>query len=117
MPHPFSVSIVQEYENWIRMRGYSLNQTIAAISWMLRHPDGNRFLCMNGQWQLCFSIRKKCPEVAELDQRVAAALVEISSVIRCVDRLDQTVFTFVLRALQEDLEKESKKLQILTVSE
>lgn len=117
MPHPFSLSIIQEYENWIRIRGYSLYQTMAAISWMLRQPDGNAILMENGQWQLCFSIRKKCSEVAELDARTLAALGEISSFSQSIDRLDQTVFTFVLRRLQRDLARDSKKLQVFSVSE
>lgn len=35
MPHPFSQSIVHEYENWIKIRNYPLEQCLNAVGWML----------------------------------------------------------------------------------
>lgn len=117
MPHPFSGSIVQEYEHWIRLRGYPLSQTLTAISWMLRQPSGVADFAKPGQWQLCFSIRKKCPEVAELDGRVQKAIAEISAISGKTDRLDQPIFTFVLRQYLAELARMDRNFQIFPVSE
>lgn len=74
MPHPFSSSIPTEYENWIKIRGYPFSFALNACCWILSQPDGNSIMRDSSVWQACFSIRRDCPEVRELDRRTLAAM-------------------------------------------
>lgn len=107
MPHPFRFNLIQELQAWIDQRGYSFSQAKKFIKLLeLSKYDIN----FKGLFQLCFSIKKLNNEKTKVIDDMVFSFLEWLSLGTDFERLDQTVYTFVLNTWFKDL-------KILPVSE
>ena len=106
MPHPLWSDLLTEYNAWIRMRGYPVQQAQRAIDFFKRC---NYDLSTNGLYQLCFTIKRRSHVTKQLDDMTLACL-QLLSDESTFERLDQTVFSFVFN-------RHFSHLKVLPVSE
>ena len=92
MVHPYRNNFINEYNEWIKSRHYSLQQAKRCISFM----DSLGYnLLYKGMFQLCFSIQRRCDTTNHIDKLIMLFLRSLEDE-RGIERLDQTIFSFVI---------------------
>ena len=110
MPHPFWNDFYTEYNAWMRMRNYPLIQAQRAINYF---QDHNYDFSYKGLFQLCFSIKRRSDLTNDIDKQTYKCLEDLSynsQLSKEFERLDQTVFTYVVN-------KFFNNIKVLPVSE
>lgn len=98
MPHPLWSSIITEYNAWIKMRNYPINQAQTSLKFISNLGYDFNY---NGLFQLCFSIKRKCSFTKKLDDLVFSCLQYLSD-DNNFERLDQTIFTCIMNKFFND---------------
>lgn len=100
MPHPFRFDFISEYQAWVKQRRYPVEKAKKFFELLQNSKYDPNF---KGLIQLCFSIKKRnCQKTRALDHLVFSFL-EYLSVGTNFERLDQTVYSFVLNTWFKDL--------------
>lgn len=107
MPHPLWPDFISEYKAWINMRGYSIENANRFFNFLIK---ANYDLSYKGLFQLCFSIKRKNDITLAIDHMTMSILKYLSIGQQQFERLDQTVFTFVMNRYFNDI-------KVLPVSE
>lgn len=92
MPHPLNSQFVPEYQNWIKWRNYSVEKANKFLQ-LLR--ISNYDLNYKGLFQGCFKIVRDDKTNKDFDQLTMAFLNYLGTENE-IERLDQTVYSFVL---------------------
>lgn len=95
MVHPERDDIIDEYVVWIKTRKYPIENAQRAL--VMMESLGYDFKT-KGLYQLCFSIERRDWLCTTLDD-IVYSFLEYLSDGKDIDRLDQTVFTFVINKL------------------
>lgn len=106
MPHPLWSDFCSEYNAWIRMRNYPVAHAQRFFKFL---TSSNYDLKYNGLFQLCFSIKRRCKTTFAADEMTFSLLKYLSKDGE-FERLDQTVYSYVLNRYFNDL-------KVLPVSE
>ncbi len=93
MPHPLWANLKTEYSAWIQMRKYPIKNATIALELM---KNANYDFSYNGLFQLCFSIKRKTALTKNIDEMTWQMLQNLSLRLGQFDRLDQTIFSFVM---------------------
>lgn len=106
MPHPLWDDMYTEYNAWIRMRKYPVAQAQRAIAFLEENKYDFKY---RGLFQLCFSIKRRSYFTEHIDKLTFECLQKLSGDGE-FERLDQTIFTFVVN-------KHFNDIKVLPVSE
>jgi len=106
MPHPLWHDFISEYNAWIRMRNYPVENAQKFFKFLAMSNYDVRY---KGLFQLCFSIKRRSKTTDDIDGMTFSFLKYLSEPGQ-FERLDQTVFTFVMNRYFNDL-------KVLPVSE
>lgn len=107
MPHPFRYEFSSEYQAWVKQRGYPPEKAKKFFELLkISNYDPN----FKGLIQLCFSIKKRGNKKSKALDDMVFSFLEWLSVDSDFERLDQTVYSFVLNTWFKDM-------KILPVSE
>lgn len=106
MPHPLWADFISEYNAWIRMRNYPVENAKRFFAFL---ADAKYDVRYKGLFQLCFSIKRRGKTTDDIDRMTFALLKYLSSPTE-FERLDQTVFSFVMN-------RYFNNLKVLPVSE
>ena len=107
MPHPIWADFISEYQAWIRMRNYPKEN--AQLFFKLL-SDAKYDCSYKSLFQLCFSIKRNTKTTAAIDSMTMSLLKYLSISQESFERLDQTVFSFVIN-------RYFSNLKVLPVSE
>lgn len=107
MPHPLWADFVSEYQAWIKMRGYPVENANKFFNFL---KDAKYDINYKGLFQLCFSIKRRNETTLAIDEMTMALLKYLSINQNKFERLDQTVFSFVMN-------RYFSHLKVLPVSE
>lgn len=99
MPHPIWADMNSEYNAWIRMRNYPITQAFNAINWLQQHKYDFNY---QGLFQLCFSVKRRSVFTKSLDEEVFNSLIDVSKSLSEFERLDQTIFTYIMNTKYND---------------
>ena len=92
MPHPLWADMVSEYQAWVKMRGYPVEQANAALHFLQKSKYD---LSYKGLYQLCFTIKRRTHTTKQIDH-LTFSFLEVMSPEGKFERLDQTIFSFVM---------------------
>lgn len=106
MPHPLWADFQTEYSAWIKMRNYPIENARRFFEFLSR---ARYDLSYKSLFQLCFSIKRKCKTTSDIDSMTFSLLKYLSTTSQ-FERLDQTVFSFVMN-------RYFSNLKVLPVSE
>ena len=107
MIHPQRNTMQDEYDVWVRTRAYPLAQSAKCLM-LMEHLGYD--LGYKGLFQGCFEIQQKS-EKNDLVNNLTFSLLKYLGVDGKIERLDQTVYSFVINHLFSD------RLHIMPVSE
>ena len=107
MPHPLWADFITEYNAWIRMRKYPISNANKFFKLM---QAANYDLKYKGLFQLCFSIKRRNDITSAIDSMSMAFLKLMSLGEKSFERLDQTVFSFIMN-------RYFNNLKVLPISE
>lgn len=93
MPHPLWADFVSEYRAWIKMRGYPVENANKFFNFL---KDARYDINYKGLFQLCFSIKRRNEITNAIDAMTMSILKYLSLGQDKFERLDQTVFSFVM---------------------
>lgn len=93
MPHPLWADFVSEYRAWIKMRGYPVENANKFFNFL---KDARYDINYKGLFQLCFSIKRRNETTNAIDAMTMSILKYLSLGQDKFERLDQTVFSFVM---------------------
>lgn len=91
-PHPNRYNIHEEYNAWIRIRGYSQKDAINAQNYIIN--KGFDIHNNKGLIQENFVIQKNNALTRKIDEHIFTALKEIN---KPIERIDQTITSFILQ--------------------
>lgn len=106
MPHPLWSDMITEYNAWIRMRGYPVENANHAVDFLRK---SNYDVKYQGLYQLCFTIKRRSYVTKQIDSMTMSILEYLSSE-NSFERLDQTMFSYVMN-------RYFSNLNVLPVSE
>ena len=107
MIHPWRNTMPPEYAKWVQRRRYSQKQADCCMA-LMRHMGYN--MNYRGLYQGCFEILRNNRVNADINA-MTFALLRRSSLDGTIDRIDQTMSSFVMNHLYSD------RLRILPVSQ
>ena len=107
MPHPLWSDFVSEYQMWIKARNYPVENANRFIKFL---NDSRYDASYKGLFQLCFSIKRRNATTSAIDQMTWSILKYLSIDQPKFERLDQTVFSYVMN-------RYFNHLKVLPVSE
>lgn len=96
MVHPTRNTMYDEYEAWVKMRGYSIDQANAVLGF-LQMAEGFPVKDYKGLAQLCYIIQRRNRLNEDLNRMVYAFLKYIGDQRDAVERVDQCIFSFILQ--------------------
>ena len=99
MPHPLWPDFQSEYAAWIKMRKYPIENTMRFADFLQKSRYDTSY---KGLFQLCFSVKRKCKVVDAADAMTMATLKWLSLPFDTFERLDQTVFTYIMNRYFSD---------------
>lgn len=99
MPHPLWPDFQSEYAAWMKMRKYPVENTMRFAEFLQK---ANYNASYKGLFQLCFSGKRRCKVVEAADAMTMAVLKWLSLPFDSFERLDQTVFTYVMNRYFSD---------------
>lgn len=100
MPHPIWPDFVHEYNAWIKMRKYPRQNAQNFFDFLSK---ANYDLHYNGLFQLCFSIKRRTQLTSNIDNITMNLLQVLSRKLPEFERLDQTLFSYVMNAFFSDI--------------
>ena len=106
MPHPLNSTFMPEYQNWISWRNYPIDN---ARKFFKLLADTGYDLNYKGLFQGCFKIVRRGKLNDDFD-RLTLAFLKYLGTEDAIERLDQTVYSFVLNKWFSDI-------KVLPVSE
>ena len=106
MPHPLWADFQTEYNAWIRMRNYPVANARRFFEFLTKAKYNLEYKSL---FQLCFSMKRKSKATSDIDNMTFSLLKYLSTEDQ-FERLDQTVFSFVMNRYFCDL-------KVLPVSE
>ena len=106
MPHPLNSTFIPEYQNWIKLRGYPLEKAQKFIDFLQMQ---NYDLNYRSLFQGCFKIVRRGKTNSDFE-RLTMAFLKYLGTDNEIERLDQTVYSFVLN-------RYFNNIKILPVSE
>lgn len=107
--HPERYTIAQEYDVWCKKRGYSREQADKVLSYMaIQGYDTSSY---RGLYQYCFMIQRRNPVNMELNAATLALAQEFAPEGKKIDRLDQTIGSYVINTRFSD------RLKVMVVDE
>lgn len=92
--HPYNNNIHDEYDLWCGIRGYSREQADKVLSYM--ESTGYDTKNYKGLYQYNFMIQRKSGINSELNSMTLDALLSLAEKGKYVDRLDQTIGSYLL---------------------
>lgn len=107
MPHPLFSDFISEYKLWIEARKYPLENTKRFFKLLADAKYDPRY---KGLFQICFSIKRRGEITKAIDDMTMALMQYLSIGQEKFERLDQTVFSFVMN-------RYFNHLKVLPVSE
>lgn len=93
MPHPLWPDFITEYNAWIKMRNYPIKLANKFFKFL---SLANYDIKYKGLFQLCFSIKRKTETTNVIDSMTMSILKWLSLGEESFERLDQTVFSYVM---------------------
>lgn len=93
MPHPLWSDFITEYNAWIKMRNYPIKLANKFFKFL---SLSNYDIKYKGLFQLCFSIKRKTDITNVIDSMTMSILKWLSLNEETFERLDQTVFSYVM---------------------
>ena len=106
MPHPLNCQFPQEYQLWIQLRKYPVAQ---AKKFFKMLSDTHYDMNYKSLFQGCFKIVRR-GKLNDDFQRMSIALMKYLGTEEAIERLDQTVYSYVLNVFFNDI-------KVLPVSE
>lgn len=106
MPHPLRHNFVAEYDEWVKVRAYPIQQAERCIDIM---RQGGYDLNYKGLFQLCFAINRKGKTTSDID-RMTMELMKKMGKVNEIERIDQIPFSCIMNMFFSNL-------KILPVSE
>ena len=92
MPHPLNSTFIPEYQNWIRLRNYPIDRAKKFIDFLIHQ---NYDLNYKSLFQGCFKIVRKGKINSDFEN-LSLAFLKYLGDENAIERLDQTVYSFVL---------------------
>lgn len=99
--HPSRQTMVEEYAVWEEHRKYPREQSVKALSFMLN--EGYDIVNYKGMYQLNFIIHKRNKVNEDILMMTHALCRYLAPEGKIVDRLDQTIMSFVINKYFKDL--------------
>ena len=96
LAHPKRFSMFEEYDEWCKTRGYSRTQADRILSYMT--SQGYDVANYRGLYQFGFMIQRRNPVSEEFNAATLSLLQELAPDGKAVERIDQTVGSFVLNS-------------------
>lgn len=93
-PHPYKDNIPIEYGCWVKYRNYPESKAINWLNIMANY--GYNFECTKGLVQITFRIARNTELNKDIDNRVLN-LMKIMNSTDYTERLDQTIYSFVIQ--------------------
>ena len=106
MPHPLRDNFIDEYNEWVKVRAYPIQQAERCLDIM---RQGGYDFNYKGLFQLCFSINRKGRITSDID-RMTIELMKKMGKENEIERIDQIPFSYIMN-------KYFSHLKILPVSE
>ena len=106
MPHPVRDNFIDEYNTWVKIRGYDRKQADKCIESMREKGYDFNY---KGMFQACFSIQRRGRLTDEIDRVTYKYLKELGMDGK-IERLDQVPFSFIMNT-------QFSGIKILPVSE
>lgn len=100
MPHPFRYDFTSEYKAWVKQRQYPVERLVKFFDLLDASGYDQSF---KGLIQLCFSIKRRDNEKSRVLDHITLSFLEWLSIGRDFERLDQTVYSFVLNMWFKDI--------------
>lgn len=107
MPHPLFADFINEYQLWMRARQYPLENAKKFFKLLSDARYDPRY---RGLFQICFSVKRRGKTTDAIDAMTMALMKYLSVDQEKFERLDQTVFSFVMN-------RYFSHLKVLPVSE
>ena len=107
MPHPLWADFISEYQMWIKARNYPIENANRFIKFL---NDSKYDASYKGLFQLCFSIKRRNETTQAIDCMTMSILKYLSIGQPQFERLDQTIFSYVMN-------RHFNHLKVLPVSE
>lgn len=107
MPHPIWPDFINEYSAWIKMRKYPVQNAQRFFEFI---KNVNYDINYKGLFQLCFSIKRNTELTKQIDNLTYNFIQYLSPNKQNTERLDQTIFTYVMN-------RYFNKIKVLSVSE
>ena len=109
LAHSIRYSISDEYDVWCKVRGYPRAQANRILSYMM--SQGYDVFNYRGLYQYGFMIQRRNPVNAELNAATLSLLHELAQEGKIVERIDQTVGSFMINSQFSD------RLKVMVVDE
>ena len=107
--HPKRYTVSEEYGVWCKYRGYSQEQADRVMSYMAIH--GYDVVRYRGLYQSGIMIQRRNPLNMELNAATLSLAKELAPEGKKIDRLDQTIGSYVINSLFSD------RLKVMVVDE
>ena len=112
MPHPLNSTFLPEYKLWLRLRQYPVEQ---ANKFFKMLQQANYDLNYKGLFQGCFKIVRR-GKINDDFERLTLAVLKYLGTETEIERLDQTVYSYVLNTYFKDIKVLPVSEQILRSS-
>ena len=99
MPHPLNNTFLPEYNTWMKIRKYPKEQ---AVKFFKMLQNSNYDLNYKSLFQGCFKIVRRGKLNDDFD-RMTMAFMKYLGTEKAIERLDQTVYSFVLNNWFKDI--------------
>ena len=100
MVHPTRNSIPEEYDVWVKARKYPVHQKEKCLTYMREHLDIDNY---KGLFQYNYCIQKNDTINNEINKKTLDLLFKLKDSNKCIERIDQTVGTFIINKYFTDL--------------
>ena len=94
MSHPTRMTMMEEYDAWVRMRGYQLDRANTVLAFM-QQAEGYPVRDFKGLAQLCFQIQRRNRLNEDLNRLTYAFCKYLGDRRDEIERVDQCVFSMV----------------------
>lgn len=93
--HPSRCTMIEEYSAWVKIRGYDINQANKCLLF-LQNGEGYDVKNHKGLYQYNFMIQRRNKMNMDWNRMTYALLKYLAPEGKSIDRLDQTIGSFVL---------------------
>ena len=100
--HPVRQTLVEEYTTWVQERGYNLEQANTILNF-LAQSEGYDVRNYKGLYQGGFCIQRNDRVSNNINRMTLALLKYLAPADKQVERLDQTIFSFIINKYFSDI--------------